>query len=784
MTEPDRFADKLRHYVTRTAYTPGQLATLADLPRTTIVNWLNGRVHRPRDWQPLVKLLTVLHLQEPEANEILQAANQPTIAELRLIARHEQDQALLTAWQPPLFAPTSTYRPPFQAIPDTPYFVGRQAILAQLTNYLLNPNETRISALQGMAGTGKTAVAARLAYQLRPHFPDGVLWARLDVSDTMMILHTFAHAYGADVSQYADTASRSRIVRDLLADKRALIVLDNAVDSAGVEPLLPPTGQCAVLITTRRHDLRVAHGVHRLTLPPFRADSLASQRLFAHFLGQDRAKADAVQLAEIAKYVGHLPLALTIIASRLAYEPGWSANDFLTRLQQTSRRLKELQSEDQNVRLSFDASYELAPNEVQTFFTTLSLFGGKDFSAEAAAAAAEIELPDAQDYLRTLYRLSLVQSGQSGRYQLHPLLRDYAREQLPPAAPWTPLANYFTAFLKQRVPGDPELAPESDNISAVINGAQENGETVAAIDLLIAFIPYLKIQGMYTAAQQQLTNAFEIAADHQRLPILLHLSQIARFYRRYDEADTHLAAAVPLAQQNQDIYYLSAIEAEKGLIADCRGNVRIARSHFQEGLALARQHSQPAMLIPILKELGVTELQFGNYDQAESHYQEALTLAQQTSPTHVPMLLRCLGSVAMIRDSDVDRARTLYEDALQKARALNSREDIIPLLNNLGAAASRQDRTAEARDWLLEGLALARTLFHQGGMGMILSNLGRLAIFEQDWDTAESYLREAQAVATAAQHLDMLAALGRTFELLAQNRQGNHQPERLKIIYD
>ncbi|MEJ2750007.1 MAG: hypothetical protein P8183_19185, partial [Anaerolineae bacterium] len=169
MTEPFQFADKLNEYVTRSAYTPGQLANLTGLPRTTIANWLNGRVQRPRDWQPLVKLLVVLHLDESEADEVLRAANQPAIAELRLLAHAEPDTALLTAWQRPLPPSSPPRQVPFQAIPDMPYFVGRQAILSQLRTQLLATDSASICTLQGMAGTGKTALAARIAYQLRAH---------------------------------------------------------------------------------------------------------------------------------------------------------------------------------------------------------------------------------------------------------------------------------------------------------------------------------------------------------------------------------------------------------------------------------------------------------------------------------------------------------------------------------------------------------------------------------------------------------------------------------------
>jgi uncharacterized protein HemY len=98
--------------------------------------------------------------------------------------------------------------------------------------------------------------------------------------------------------------------------------------------------------------------------------------------------------------------------------------------------------------------------------------------------------------------------------------------------------------------------------------------------------------------------------------------------------------------------------------------------------------------------------------------------------------------------------------------------------------ASLQGQNARAEEQLIEGLAQARALFYQGGIAMILSNLGRLAMHQHQWDTAENYLQEALTVATTAQHLDILTYLGRTRDLLSENRQGSQQLERLKIIYD
>ncbi len=741
----------------------------------TLVGISPARLQRPRDWQPIVKLLVVLHLDENEANEVLYAAKQPTIAELRLLVTREKELGLLLFWE--RSAAPSKRRPPFQAIADTPYFVGRKTVLSQLKEQLLNPSESAICTLQGMAGTGKTTIAARLAYQLRPHFPDGVLWARLDTSDTMTILQTFAQAYGADVSHYADVNSRSRVMRELLADKQALIILDNALNSMSIEPLLPPTGKCAVLVTSRRYDLRAMRGASQFSLSSFLAESETVQQLFINFLGAKQVKEESKSLAAIAEYVGYLPLALAIIAGRLAYEPDWSAQDFLARLQQKSRRLKELKYEDQSVRLSFSSSYDLLPDEEQSFLAISAHFGGKDFSPSAIAAAAALPLEDAKDHLRTLYTLSLIQAGRSGRYALHPLLRDYAREHPVDASAWMRKAVYFINFMGRHKSGDEQLSMESDNILAMLNDARERGETAVFIQLITGFVPYLKMQGMYDLAERQLQHALELETNSQAVPILIYLVQIARHRRDYDMADRYLETAVVLTKNQNNTRYLSAIQTEKGIIASCRGNYARAQKHFIKGLTFARSDNDPAILVPLLKELGASELAHDHYQQAKLYYQEALTLAREQQPDHVPALLRCLGGVAISRDQDFARAEELYTEGLALARSMNSQIDIVLLLNNLALIAFQKEQMADAETLLLEGLALARSLFHQTSVGMLLGNLGRLSAHKQEWAQAERYMQEGLAVGTAVFHHGLIITLHNSLGLLTGNQRQYQQAE-------
>ena len=120
---------------------------------------------------------------------------------------------------------------PFQAIAAISYFVGRESELADLEAVLVSEGRSPTAVLHGIGGVGKTTLAAQAAYRLRPYFPDGILWARLDLSETLSILTSFAAAYGQDIGHYPDLDSRSRVVRGILANKQALIVLDNAHSS-------------------------------------------------------------------------------------------------------------------------------------------------------------------------------------------------------------------------------------------------------------------------------------------------------------------------------------------------------------------------------------------------------------------------------------------------------------------------------------------------------------------------------------------------------------------------
>jgi hypothetical protein len=216
------------------------------------------------------------------------------------------------------------------------------------------------------------------------------------------------------------------MVRELLATKRILMVIDSAQHSEEIRPLLPSSDSCALLITTRRHNLAITSGIQRLHLSGFSEEGKESLALFDSLLGAAFVEQHASTLAQIAHLLGHLPLAVAIAAKRLAYEPGWTPGDFLRRLQPEGKRLAMLTYENQNVRQVLSESFAqlLAPH--WQIMATLHGLGNRcALNTEDIARSSQQSCEDTADHLRYLYDFSLVQQVGSSGYQLHPLVRAY-----------------------------------------------------------------------------------------------------------------------------------------------------------------------------------------------------------------------------------------------------------------------------------------------------------------------------------------------------------------------
>ncbi|MGX7672408.1 BTAD domain-containing putative transcriptional regulator [Plantactinospora sp. DSM 117369] len=318
-----------------------------------------------------------------------------------------------------------------------PGFVGRSVELASLDALLDEGAQEQptvvISAVSGMAGVGKTALALHWAHRVVGHFPDGQLYVNLrgydeaDVVSPADALLGLLEALGVPQAKIPSSVeTRTGLYRGLLSSRRMLVVLDNARDSAQVRPLLPGAGGCAVVVTSRDRlsGLVAAEGAVPLTLDVLTTEE--SMSLLAGRLGSNRLAAEPAAVAGIIAATGRLPLALSMVAARVATHPSFPLDAFAAELRSAEARLDALA--DGDARRVFSWSYLALSRDAARLFRLLGLHPGPDLTPDTAAALAGATVPAVVPPLRELTRLHLLTEHVPGRYAFHDLLRSYAAE--------------------------------------------------------------------------------------------------------------------------------------------------------------------------------------------------------------------------------------------------------------------------------------------------------------------------------------------------------------------
>lgn len=775
---PDQFANTLKRFVTRSAYTPSQLSRLSGLPKNSIVNWLNGRVVRPRTWVGLVQLAAALRLTEPEANALLAAAQYPPLADLR----HQHDEP----HQPNLFHFWQMDTPaPFQAIPLPPHFVGRENEQQAIAQAILQQQETHLCWLHGMAGVGKTALAAHLAYQLRPHFPDGVLWARLDTSDTLAILATFAEAYGQDVSCYRDVASRSRVVRNLLAHKKVLLILDNAEASDQVTPLLPPTGQAVVLVTSRLPTAGLGVKGQRFEIRPFAATESASttaEALFAQLLGEDYTRTHAPDIHQIAQHLGQLPLALVIAASRLAHEPLWDTAAFLQRIRNAPQRLDTLHYAGHSIAPLFQASYDQLPPPAQTLLRVLGSLGQAPFALETIAALLQLSPAQAQAGLRHLFHFSLVQRAPHGRFQLHPLLHDFAHALWQQHPQTVSPVRHWAAFVSRHPHQYDTLQPEMNHMLTALKHLRP-ADWPEAVELVTRLVPFWLMRGEPATAEQQLHHLQTCGhgtGDPLRTAWLTAwLGQCARTRYAWEAARTHIQASLAQAETLQDAPLLAFALTEQGIWHNCQDQYEVGATYLSRALPLARTLPNPDTHLRLLEELGCVAFLQAEFEQARSYYEEGLTLLEALPAQKEQVLFRKGVGAYHCFVQNYATAQQYFADGYALAQQIGFRRGEMLLANNLGSLAYQQMAFETAEQHYQHAHTLAYQLNDARAFLFIAANWLFLAHHGRAPSTAVAHLTR---YLDATQPDNWLAAQPDTLAQLHQHLVGEHLPARVRIF--
>jgi DNA-binding SARP family transcriptional activator/tetratricopeptide (TPR) repeat protein len=657
------------------------------------------------------------------------------------------------------------------------HWAGRSAELAALTGLLdrageSGPGTVVISAIAGTAGVGKTALAVRWGHQVADRFPDGQLYVNLRGYDPDQpvtaagALAGFLSALGVagpDIPAAED--ERAARYRSRLAGRRVLVILDNAAGAGQVEPLLPGTPGCMVLVTSRDAlaGLVARYGATRLDLGLLPIEDAVG--LLRGLVGP-RADADPAGAVTLAQRCARLPLALRVAAELAAARPAASLAELSGELADLQRRLDLLDAGGDPrtaVRSVFSWSYRHLDADAARAFRLLGLHPGPSLDGFAAAALTGTTSGTAAVLLSRLARAYLIQPAGPGRHGLHDLLRGYAggqaeRDDTGPDrhAAVTRLLDYYlhtaAAAIDTLYPAErdrrPRVPPAPGPVPPVAGPAAARAWLDAERAVLVTVAGFAAVRGWpgHAARLSPILFRYLDTAGHHADAVVIH-DQARRAARlagdraaeaaalanlgvacwrqgRLDRAASCQREALILFGGAGDRYGEARALANLGIVDQQAGLLQQAVGHYRQALTRYQELGERFGQAQMLNNLGIIEDRQGRYRQAVEHHRLALALHGEIGdPTGQARALTNLG-VAEERAGQYEQAAEHHQLALALFRETGNRNGEASALGNLGIIEERQNRPGPAADYHRQALTLFREIANRNGEAAALNGLG------------------------------------------------------------
>jgi DNA-binding SARP family transcriptional activator len=681
--------------------------------------------------------------------------------------------------------------PPFLTPPDVADFTGRAETVARCLALLRQPGggtgPLRVLAVSGQPGVGKTALAVYVAHRLRDRFPDGQLYADLggdrpEPARPGDVLGLFLRALGVPPARLPeDPAERLGLLRTELAERRVLVVLDNAANAAQVRALLPSADGCAVVVTGRAR-LSALAGAAFVDLEPFTA---GEARAFFGTVVEPARAVDGDAAAEIVRLCGYLPLAVRIAAARAADAPRHPLTALAGRLRDERSRLAELTVGDLDVRASLataDASLPVATRRLLRLLAVLDLPDITEETASAVAGAPDAPLRRLVD-ARLLEDLGPDGAGQA-RYRFHDLVRLFGREraeaELPGPERHAALERVCAHLLARADAADGRLerrtvarvpwvaatgsgvatrpSGEDDAVrwfeaeravlAAAIHRAAHAGLAGLAWRLAAALHAFSELYGYYAEAVD--THRAALAACRSagdRLGTAVMLRNLADLH--VSGRGFTLEDKLAWASEARDL--LVELEEPAGAAdawAMC-ADVHRARGEHDEALRClaasldaARDAGYRLGELHVHQMSGMVHRARGRLDLAEECAEATLAVAREVgSPRDESVALGILGVIAATTGDHVTAVER-FADAHSVAVAVGDSLQGVFMSAHLGSSAAALGR-ADAGDVLHRALVGSRQHGSAFGEALALLGLGELALAERRPDEAVGHLEAA-----------------------------------------
>lgn len=595
-------------------------------------------------------------------------------------------------------------------LPHQPPLVGRTGELHLLADDTATADTVAVIALEtvtGMAGVGKTALAVHTANRLAHHYPDAQLYLNLRAHTPGQTPLTPAEALprllrllGAAADQIPPGLDeQTSLWRHMLAERKVVIVLDDATDAGQITPLLPDRTASLILITSRR---RLAGLPHARTVPldvlPI-PDAIA---LFRSFAGHQRTT-DIDAVRRIVGLCDHLPLAIEVVATRFQARPSWTLTTLAERLSRHSGRLAELRTAGKSVRNAFDLSYQALTPQQRHAFSLLGLHPGSDFTADAAAAMLGLTHTDTEHILEELHSFHLITEPVADRFRYHDLLREYARSLAPADRERIPalhrLMAYYSrtaaaadqcAYPRRLRPAPPDQQPDQQLPHTSFAGsAQAKAWLKAERDNLLAAIDNTTVSEAPLAAHLGYALAGFLEADCHWQEAEQILQHTAAHWRTNRPPDPDALAFALLA--------LAALQTNTGAYPESAAGLQQALSH-------ARAAHRPRIEAEALRVEGMRRWHLGEHQAALTAFRRSLLLQEENGDQWNQARVTNNIAVVSLFLQRHDDAMQYFRTALEKFAVTGDELSSARILNNIGDMYFRKGDLQAARQSFEESL--------------------------------------------------------------------------------
>ncbi|MFF8925495.1 BTAD domain-containing putative transcriptional regulator [Streptomyces koyangensis] len=554
-----------------------------------------------------------------------------------LIGLHErilrQDPSLVRAERSAARSSPSVTEAPYALPFDVPDFAGRSSELEWVCDAAGRAPEGALTvlALDGMGGSGKTALAVRAAHQLVEQYPDGSLFIDLHGFTPGQAPLSAFHAQGdllaaASIpSEEIPTVSAGRAARwqSYMRGRRMVLILDNAAASEQVRALIPSSSDSLVLITSRPR-LTGLDGVEWLSVGAL--PELDSHQLLRTTLGAERAEREPDAAGELLRLCGGLPLAVRIAAARLANRPHWTVQRLVERLRDHNRRLDEFTSEGRGVAGALLLSYQSMPRDQQAAFRLLGHHPGRYLDTREAAALLDTDVLTAEDVLEELVDVRLLEAREPGVYALHDLVRSFVQR----------------VAQGQREPEDGQAVQRL--LDHYLHMAEHACDTV--------FPGRRRIEN---DEEDQAHNEF----DHKEKAL-----------QWLDQHRDSLLAAVDAAHDEGLLWYTARLPRELGFHSSIRGYDSRANVALEKGVSAARQLGDRSLTRLNLMNLAMGKWRLGQLRDAVGQLEEAVDLSRQMADEYSEAECRARLGQAYNSMGELERALRLSQEVSRRAQEL------------------------------------------------------------------------------------------------------------------